>query len=234
VNTAEVRADTRHLRVQQLGWALPVPPHAAAQAPRRWVLRGLDLDLPAGSQSVLVGPSGSGKSTLLYLLCGLATPHEGRVDFDGQPVSNWSARRRDAWRRCHVGLVFQQFHLFAPMSALDNVLLPWTLDHLHLPAQAIDDAHHLLERLKVPARQSCGSLSRGEQQRVALARALIRRPALVLADEPTASLDAERARLACDLLQRLCAAQGATLVMATHDQALAARFEQRIVLHGAR
>ncbi|MEX8517619.1 MAG: ABC transporter ATP-binding protein [Leptothrix sp. (in: b-proteobacteria)] len=225
------RAAGQGLRVRGLGFAVPADEAGAgAPAARRWVLRGLDLDLPAGAQAALTGPSGSGKSTLLHLLAGLATPDEGDVCFGADLISRWPTTRRELWRRQQVGLVFQQFHLFGALSALDNLLLPWTFDHLRIPAPARAHARDLLAQLGVREQARCAVLSRGEQQRVAVARALVRQPALVLADEPTASLDPAHAAEACALLQRLCERHGAALVVATHDPSIAARFDTRIEL----
>jgi putative ABC transport system ATP-binding protein len=188
------------------------------------------MHLAPGQQVALVGPSGSGKSTLLHLLAGLAVPDEGEVHFGATLVSACSASQRDAWRRGHIGLVFQQFHLFAQLSAMDNVLLAWTFECMRPPGAARGRAAALLRELGVPPLVRCGMLSRGEQQRVAVARALARQPSLVLADEPTASLDPARATAACSLLQALCYESGATLVLATHDPRLASKFEQRLDL----
>jgi putative ABC transport system ATP-binding protein len=213
------------LQARQLGWAVP-----QAGDGQRWVLRGLDLNLPAGSQTVLLGPSGAGKSSLLHLLAGLALPHEGQVQWGDDRLSGWPAARREAWRRSQLGLVFQQFHLFAQLSALDNTLLPWTFDHLRLPPSARADATSLLRKLGVAPHTRCGLLSRGEQQRVALARALVRQPRVVLADEPTASLDAHHALATCLLLKSLCREQGSILLLATHDPQVAAQFDRRLDL----
>ena len=225
------------------GLGLHVPaddagPGGTGERAPRWLLRGLDLTLhstPGGraDQIALTGPSGCGKSSLLHLLGGLVTPHEGTVHWDGEPVSRWPTARREAWRRAQVGLVFQQFHLFAELSALDNALLPWQFDRLRVPAAARAEARDLLARLGVAEGTRCGRLSRGEQQRVALVRALARSPRLLLADEPTASLDRDHALAACALLQTLCAEQGSALLLATHDPAIAARFERRLTLGGA-
>ena len=220
--------------LQLSGLGCSVPCQGAESGARRWLLRGFDLELERGAQLVLLGPSGSGKSTLLSLIAGLASPDEGSVWLGGDEVSRWSLARREAWRREQVGLVFQQFQLFGQLSALDNVLLPWTFDHFRIPAEARRKAGALLDRLGVAASQRCGLLSRGEQQRVAIARALSRRPSLVLADEPTASLDPAHAVAACSLLQQACREQGAALIVATHDLAIAGRFERAISLAGGK
>ena len=219
------------LRIRALGYSVPIQGGAQPGA-KRWVLRGFDLDLERGEHAVLLGPSGSGKSTLLSLVAGLASPDEGMVRLDGEEISRWSFGRREAWRREHVGMVFQQFQLFGQLSALDNVLMPWTFDHFRIPTEARRRAMDLLAYLGVSVQSRCGLLSRGEQQRVAVARALSRRPGLVLADEPTASLDPAHAVGACSLLQQACREQGAALIVATHDPAIARRFDRTISLSG--
>ncbi len=221
-----MRAVPRQVELRDVGYAV----HGDEGAGTRWLVRGLDLTLAAGSQWALTGPSGSGKSSLLNLIGGLIVPAEGELRWGDEPISRRTTAQREAWRRQQVGLVFQQFHLFAELSALQNVLLPWTFDAWRVPGDGQGHAERLLERLGIPAGARCGRLSRGEQQRVAVARALVRRPALVLADEPTASLDPGHAAQACALLQQLCTDSGATLVLATHDPAIAARFGDRLDL----
>jgi putative ABC transport system ATP-binding protein len=194
--------------------------------PRGGTLTVLDierLELPPGSQTAICGPSGSGKTTLLHLLCGIERPSAGRVRWDDVDIFALGEAARDRWRRHRVGLVFQQFHLFASLSPLENVLLPARFRAFRIEAAVARRARALLDRVGVRATGETASLSRGEMQRVALARALLFTPPILLADEPTASLDAEAARPVAELLFSACRETGATLLLVTHDTALAAR-----------
>ncbi len=182
------------------------------------------LDLPSGSSVALVGPSGSGKTTLLNMMTGLARVPEGRVAWDGVDLAGLGEGARDRWRAANVGLVMQEFHLFPGLSALDNVLLPQRLRWGGVPAGARDTALQLLARTGVSRPdQRAETLSRGQMQRVAVARALAARPAILVADEPTASLDAEAGEAVAALLTGLAAEFGSTLVIATHDARLIER-----------
>ncbi len=180
-------------------------------------LRGVSLQLPPASFAFVLGPSGSGKSTLLQLLGALDEPTSGEIILGGQRLNGMTARQRDAFRREHVGFVFQSFNLLSNLTAVDNVLVPF------LPQGASADlkirAVELLKQVGLSERldhRPC-PLSGGEQQRVAIARALLKQPKLVLADEPTGELDsqtgAEVFRLLRDFNQRL----GATVIVVTHD-----------------
>jgi putative ABC transport system ATP-binding protein len=185
------------------------------------------LDIPAfridaGERIAICGPSGSGKTTLLNLLAAIERPGAGAVRWGAVTVSALGEAVADRWRRETLGLVFQAFHLFPGLSALENVLLPLRFDRWRVPGDLRAAGTALLERVGVRPRARTDALSRGELQRVALARALLRRPAIVLADEPTASLDRANAIAVVDLLLALCAESGATLVVATHDAELSA------------
>ena len=169
-----------------------------------------------GSQVAICGPSGSGKTTLLHLFA----VRWGEVD-----VTALSERVVDLWRRETVGLVFQQFHLFPGMSALENVLLPLRFDRWSIDAAIRARALKLLERVGVLPDSDATRLSRGELQRVAVARALLRKPAIVLADEPTGSLDRDTANIVADLLSSMCRSVNATLVVTTHDPSFARRLD---------
>jgi putative ABC transport system ATP-binding protein len=190
------------------------------------VLDDASWRLAAGAQAAICGPSGSGKSTLLLLLAGIESAGGGVIRWDATRLDSLAPRKREAWRRRELGMVFQQFHLFPGLTALDNVLLP---SMFAAPRATREERSHALELLacvSVPPGAATGTLSRGEQQRVAIARALARRPRVVLADEPTASLDPAAAHRAGEHLQRLCRESGATLVVATHDRDLAARLDR--------
>jgi putative ABC transport system ATP-binding protein len=197
--------------------------------------RFIALDIPrfapvAGKFTAVSGPSGSGKSTLLYVLAGLLRPEGGRVTFDGADIYALSETRRDAWRRKRVGFVFQDFHLIPELSPLANAALAATFGS----APGVRDrCAALLKAFGVPTeRTSVDRLSRGERQRVALVRALAFDPPVILADEPTASLDAAAADDLIAALQRL-AGEGRTVVVASHDRAVLERADMRIAIdHG--
>jgi len=181
------------------------------------VLEGIDFAPSAGALTVVGGASGSGKSTLLHVLSGIIRPNSGRVLFDGADISGLGEGRRDRWRRDHVGLVFQSFHLIEELNPRDNVLVAAWFDRFSA-AKLKGRADTLLEDLGVPAgRRKLRDLSRGEQQRVAIARALLFDPPIVIADEPTASLDREAAKRVASLLGALAHRDGRTVVVASHD-----------------
>lgn len=179
------------------------------------------LELRSGARVALVGPSGSGKTTLLNMMTGLARIPEGHVEWDGVDLAGLGEGARDRWRAARVGLVMQDFHLFPGLSALDNVLLPQRLRWGGAPRGARAAALDLLERTGVPRPgQRVETLSRGQMQRVAVARALAARPGIFVADEPTASLDAEAGEAVGTLISELAAELGTTLLVATHDPRL--------------
>ncbi|GAB4069282.1 ATP-binding cassette domain-containing protein [Ancylobacter sonchi] len=193
------------------------------------------LDIEAGARIGLTGPSGSGKTTLINLITGLERARAGRLIWDGTDLARLSEGRRDRWRAANVGLVMQDFHLFDGLSARDNVLLPLRLSRLALPAGAGEEADRLLARVGIERRdQKVETLSRGQKQRVAVARALIARPGILVADEPTASLDAEAGAVVASLLLALAAESGATLIVASHDPRLIERLDRVIRLEAGR
>jgi ABC-type lipoprotein export system ATPase subunit len=193
------------------------------------------LELAAGASLGLSGPSGAGKSTLLNLVAGLLRPQRGAVTWGDRRIDRMDEGARDRWRRGTVGFVFQDFHLIDELPALDNVLLPARFSAFSLPAGARSRAAELLARVGVKNGKSrLGSLSRGERQRVAVARALFARPQLILADEPTASLDDENAGAVADLLVETARETRASLLVASHDARLLARMDARRVLVGGR
>jgi ABC-type lipoprotein export system ATPase subunit len=175
----------------------------------------------------LRGASGAGKSTLLHLLGGLDAPDDGRIEFDGLDVSALSARARARFRNREVGFVFQAYHLFPELDALENVCLPARMARV-APRVARARARALLERVGLAERAGHrpAELSGGEQQRVAIARALINEPRVILADEPTGNLDSRTGAEVLELLQQLQAERHATLIVATHDAHLAGRAQR--------
>ncbi|MEZ6067688.1 MAG: ABC transporter ATP-binding protein [Planctomycetaceae bacterium] len=182
------------------------------------VLRGVSCEIPDGAFAYIIGPSGSGKSTLLYLLGALDRPTTGTIRIDGALTGEWSAERQDRFRRHDVGFIFQSFNLLENLTAVDNVLVPEI--PRGIPPERRNEAERLLRELGLGDRldHRPSQLSGGEQQRVAIARALLKRPRLVLADEPTGELDSENGSRIFEDLRRLQADQGATVVVVTHDQ----------------
>jgi putative ABC transport system ATP-binding protein len=193
-------------------------------------LRGVSLSVAPGEVLLLEGPSGSGKTTLLAVAAGLLTPEEGRVCVAGRSLADLDAGERRRLRARSIGLVFQHAHLLPGLTAVENVTLQAMLAEA-TPEEAARRARELLEQLDLAAvaGRRPDSLSGGEEQRLAVARALVHRPALVLADEPTASLDTTAGQQVTELL-RLGAAEGAAVVVATHDARLAACASRRVRL----
>lgn len=181
-----------------------------------------EFDVLAQSATALVGPSGSGKTTLLNIITGILTPTEGRVVVDGVELGGLSAGQRDRFRAERIGYVFQTFNLIPPLTALENVLLPMTFSPRIPRAEQRARAQGLLERVGLGHRMHHRppQLSHGEQQRVGIARALANRPQLIVADEPTASLEPGSAEAVVHLLVASCKEEGVTLLVATHDRNL--------------
>ncbi|MGE5476926.1 MAG: ABC transporter ATP-binding protein [Bacteroidales bacterium] len=186
------------------------------------VLRGVDLCVEAGETVGVVGPSGSGKSTLLMVMAGLERASSGRVAVAGHDLSAMDEDALARFRRSQIGIVFQAFHLVPAMTALENVAVPLELAGVR---DAFARAEEELRQVGLAHRLDHypGQLSGGEQQRVALARAFVARPRLLLADEPTGNLDQGTGRTIVELLFDLHDRHGTTLVLVTHDPALAAR-----------
>lgn len=195
-------------------------------------LRVEQFEVQPGEQVALVGPSGSGKSTLLSLAVGILRARSGRIELLGHDLATLEDAGTRALRLASVGLVFQEFELLDYLSAKENVLVPWLLRGERVPPHAESRATQLLDELGVQhaANRLPHQLSRGERQRVAIGRALITEPALVLADEPTGSLDAARGLEALDLLQSQSRAVGAGMVVVTHDPSLLDRFDRVVDL----
>ena len=202
-------------------------------AARVHILKDIDLNIGSGEAIGLTGPSGSGKSTLLMVMAGLERADTGTVAINGEELGALDEDALARFRGRNVGIVFQSFHLIPTMTALENVAVPLELAGLadaHERAEKELSAVGLRERLShYPA-----ELSGGEQQRVAVARALAPNPAILVADEPTGNLDEDTGRQIIDLLFAGHADRGTTLVLVTHDQALAARCERVVRLRSGR
>jgi len=190
------------------------------------ILRGIDLDIPAGASAAIVGASGSGKSTLLGLLAGMDVASGGEVWLDGVCLSSLDEDERARLRAEKVGFVFQSFQLLPALTARENVMLP-------LELAGVGDAKQIAERFLVEVglqdrlEHYPTTLSGGEQQRVAIARAFAREPAVLFADEPTGNLDTRTGERIVDLLFELNARASTTLVLVTHDEKLAQRCDHR-------
>ena len=197
------------------------------------MLRDVSLDVAGGRKVALVGRSGSGKSTFLHLAAGIDLPTEGEVSVLGRKLSDMSDGERTLQRRDAIGLVFQFFHLLPHLNVHDNVALPELIAG-GKPKDFGKRVRELLDRVGLAdrAEDSVQKLSGGEMQRVAICRALLRRPRLLLADEPTGNLDDETARAVMDLLLRLVDEEGGTLICVTHDRDLAAMTDETWHLHG--
>jgi putative ABC transport system ATP-binding protein len=197
------------------------------------VLKGVSLDVAAGETTGIVGPSGSGKSTLLMVVAGLESVDSGTVRIAGELLNGRTEDQIAAFRGRNVGIVFQSFHLIPNMTALENVAVPLELAR-HPDAFLLAERELAAVGLKDRMTHYPGELSGGEQQRVAIARALAPDPKLLIADEPTGNLDQATGRQITDLLFAKSAERGMTLVLVTHDQALAARCDRQIAMRSGR
>jgi putative ABC transport system ATP-binding protein len=197
------------------------------------ILDDIDFALAAQESAAIVGASGSGKSTLLAIIAGLDTPSEGRVRLAGTDLFSLDEDARAAVRAQSVGFVFQSFQLMSNLTALENVMLPLELQGR---ADAKAQATEMLARVGLAQRLGHYPrvLSGGEQQRVALARAFVVRPSVLLADEPTGSLDFATGETVIQLMFELNREQGTTLVMVTHDRSIAARCDRQVRIEAGR
>ena len=211
------------LRVRDLHLRFPGQEHALFEIPA--------LDVPAGGSLGIRGPSGAGKTTLLHCLAGISVPSAGQIRWGSTDLGTLRADVRDRWRHRNAGLIFQDFHLIDGLSVLDNVLLPAYFDHWRLDPESRQRARELLLAVGIGTFDRLAALlSRGERQRVAFARALLLRPAIVMADEPTASLDPDHRTQLSDLLVQLVRSQGATLIVISHEPELLACMDRCLTL----
>lgn len=184
---------------------------------------------PPGVQMALWGPSGCGKSTMLNLISGLLRPHEGVIEVDGEAIQGMREGRLDEFRAQRYGFVFQTFNLLAPFTALQNVILGMRFADVIPAKEWKTGALEMLKRVGLSHRlhSKPTTLSVGERQRVAIARALVNRPKIIVADEPTGSLDPKTSERVMDLLLELCGEESLTLLLVTHETAIADRVKER-------
>lgn len=194
------------------------------------ILKGVDLTVAAGEIIMLVGPSGSGKSSLLHLISGVDLPDQGQIQLMGKSLSTMSEAERTVFRRQHIGVVYQFFNLIPTLTVRENILLPLTLNK-RMDEQGEADRQLVALGLADKADRFPEQLSGGEQQRVAICRALVHKPALLLADEPTGSLDNETAgSVLIQMLDQIRQA-GITLIMVTHSEAVTRHADRVLRLH---
>jgi lipoprotein-releasing system ATP-binding protein len=206
------------------------------------VLKGLDMDVYAGELLAIIGQSGSGKSTMLHLLGTLDKPDSGEIYFEGNRIDNLKPRSRDFLRNRYFGFIFQFYHLLPELTTLENVLVPILIRYNNWFAyrlkrrQYVERAKELLDTVGLSHRlnHKPRELSGGEMQRAAIARALIADPKLLLADEPTGNLDRETGEGILEVLRRLNAERGLSIIMVTHDPAIAAGADRTVNLVGGR
>lgn len=194
-------------------------------------LQFADLDIPAGQHTLILGNSGSGKTTLLHILSGLLKPDAGSVQIDGQELYDLSSRKLDTYRGQRIGLIFQEAHLVRSLTIKENLQIAQSFAGSPVDNSRIRQVLGQLE-LDHKAHNYPGKLSRGQMQRAAIARAVINHPAILVADEPTASLDDRNTERVLDLLLAQATQHGATLIIATHDKRVKTRFEHTYQVGG--
>ena len=191
------------------------------------------LEIKKGEKFLLLGESGSGKTTLLSLICGFLNPLSGSISINGNTINELSSKTKDEYRADNIGIIFQQFNLLPYANVVDNVLLPLYFSQarskniVNKRAAALE----LFKQLRLPddiAQYRASNLSVGQQQRVAVARALIGNPSLIIADEPTSSLDTNAQQLFLDLMFKQISENNSTLLMVSHDKSLSNRFDRQI------
>ena len=192
------------------------------------------LVIAAGEQVAITGASGSGKSTFINSITGLERVQNGKIRWNDFDLATMREAQIDRWRGQNIGLIMQDFHLFAGLSALNNILLPLKLSG-EVTAAARDRAHELLKRTGLTRPdQHIDLMSRGEMQRVAIARALLQKPAIIIADEPTASLDKSSGAEVATLILELATQENCTTIIVSHDERLTSRLQRRIELTSGR
>jgi putative ABC transport system ATP-binding protein len=213
-NSPALRLDDIHLKLASHGGDVNI-------------LRGINLEISRGETIAIIGPSGSGKSSMMMVIAGLERSTSGQINIAGKDVTNFTEDQFALFRRDHIGIVFQDFHLVPTMTALENVAVP--LEFANVPSP-FDKARAELEAVGLAHRLDHypSQLSGGEQQRVALARAFAPNPDILLADEPTGNLDGETGRMVMDLLFSRHKALNNTLLLITHDPNLAAKCDRTI------
>jgi ABC-type lipoprotein export system ATPase subunit len=217
-------ADPPALRISDLSYSYPTGPDGDGQA---FTLRVRQLDLAVGEQVLVSAASGGGKSTLLTLIAGLDQPDTGTIEIGGQNIHALPPGKRDLFRGRSIGMIFQTFNLLTGFTAAENVMAALMFSDIP-PARHRDRAVDLLRSLGLERPDAMVErLSVGQQQRVAVARAVACDPLIVLADEPTASLDPDNALATIDLIEKACAARNAALLCVSHDPAIASRFMRR-------
>ncbi len=194
-------------------------------------LQFADLNVPAGQHTLILGNSGSGKTTLLHILSGLLKPQAGSVRIDGQELYDLSSRKLDTYRGQRIGLIFQEAHLVKSLTVMENLQIAQSFAGARVDHNRIKAVLTLLE-LDHKAHSYPSKLSRGQMQRAAIARAVVNHPAILVADEPTASLDDRNTERVLDLLLTQATQQGATLIIATHDKRVKTCFEHTYLVGG--
>lgn len=192
------------------------------------------FELEEGAFLGVRGASGSGKSTFLKLISGILLPTTGTIEVGRTIISQLSEVERDRWRGRYIGFLFQDFRLFDGLTALENVLLPFTFHQSTIRRELREDAVAKLSAVGVRPDTRAECLSRGEMQRTALVRVLMQSPKIILADEPTASLDTVRGDQAVEVLQEAASSLGATLLLVSHDERVLSHFNQTITLSNGR
>jgi len=196
------------------------------------VLQGLDLEIPRGRMTAVMGASGVGKSTLLHILGGLDRPEQGEIWFDGENIFNFSPFQLADFRNTKIGFVFQMHHLLPEFNALENTMIPFLIRN-YQPKTAATRARAILQEVGLSERldHRPGQLSGGEQQRAAIARALLNEPLLILADEPTGNLDERTSESIFRLFRELHSSRNLSFIIATYNSDLAAICDETYVLH---
>ena len=192
-----------------------------------------NLEIKKGEKVLLLGESGSGKTTLLSLMCGFLNPLSGNISINGNTINQLSSKTRDEYRADNIGIIFQQFNLLPYANVVDNVLLPLYFSKVRSSnvSNKKEKVFELFKQLRLPddiAQFRASSLSMGQQQRVAVARALIGNPSLIIADEPTSSLDADAQKIFLNLMFEQISENNSTLLMVSHDKSLSNQFDRLI------